>query len=130
MKNNFYKFLLIYLILINTSFAEQFIFKTSEIEILDNGNLINAKNGEAISKDGNLVIDARRFEYTKTTDILNAFNGTAYFKTENLNIEFEEINVNQKDLIIIAKGDLKITDNDKGTTIETESVFLIKKIIF
>ena len=50
MKNNF-KFFLIYLtlglsLLINTNANEQFIFDVTEIEILDNGNLIVGKKVE------------------------------------------------------------------------------------
>ena len=126
MKNNFLKFLLIYLFLINTSLAEQFIFKTSEIEIIDNGNLINAKKGEVTSKEGDLVINAEKFEYTKKTNTLISYNGTAYLKSENFNIEFGKLTANQEDLTITAKDDVKILDIDKNVIIETNSIFFDK----
>ena len=46
------------------SYNNQFKFETSEIEILDNGDL-DAKNGKAISLDGNLEVQAEKFEYKK-----------------------------------------------------------------
>ena len=49
----------------NISFAEQFIFETSKIDILEEGNLIIAEKGEAKSSDGDLIIDAKKFEYKK-----------------------------------------------------------------
>ena len=87
MKNNFFIFLLIYLFSINLSSADQFKFKTSEIEFIDNGNIIYAKNGKALSIDGNLEIEAKNFEYIKDDNILKAFSGVAYFKKDNLGVE-------------------------------------------
>ena len=108
MKNNFLKFLFIYLLLISSSLADQFIFKTSKVEIVENGNLIIAKDGEAISNDGNLVIDAQEFEYNKSLDILDAYNGTAHLKLENLKIEFGKITADQKILLSQQKIMLKL----------------------
>ena len=69
MKNNFLYFLY-FLLSINISLANEFRFETSEIEILENANLIKAKNGKAISKDKDIEITALSFEYNKDKKFL------------------------------------------------------------
>ena len=69
MKNKFiYLFLLIFFILFrsNVSIAEnEFMFESNSIEIIDNGNHINAKNGVQVkSKDG-LEIFSDETTYSK-----------------------------------------------------------------
>ncbi len=127
MKNNFFIFLLIYLFSINLSLADQFKFKTSEIEFIDNGNIIYAKNGKALSIDGNLEIEAKNFEYIKDDNILKAFSGVAYFKKDNLEIKFDEIFTNQSTLITQAKDNIKIIDKNKQILVETNFISFDKK---
>ena len=86
MKNKLLKLILLSIFICNISLAEQYRFETSEIEIIDEGNLINAKNGKVVSTDGNLEINAEKFEFIKDLNILNAFNGVAFFKPDNLQI--------------------------------------------
>ena len=78
MKNKFLKSFLIFLFICNTSLAEQFKFETSKIEILENGNLTYAENGKAFSLDGNLEIEAKKFELKRDLNLLSAFQGTAF----------------------------------------------------
>ncbi len=130
MKNKFLIFFLYFLLTLNVSYAEQFRFETSEIEIIENGQLIYAKNGKAISVDGNLEIQAERFEFIKKIETLKAFKGTAFFKLDNLKIEFNEINLDQLNLITNAKDNVIITDLRKNISIQTNSVFFYKKKIF
>ncbi len=112
---------------INVSNAEQFKFETSEIEISENGEFIYAKSGKAYSVDGNLEIQAERFELINKIETLKAFNGTAFFKQDNLKIEFNEINLDQLNLITNAKGNVIITDLRKNISIQTNSVFFYKR---
>ena len=61
MRNNFF----IIIIIIFTKWAithslKHLILKTSEIEILDDGNLVNATNGKAVSDSKNLIIEAKK----------------------------------------------------------------------
>ena len=52
MKNNFKKIILICILFFNNNaHSESFIFDTKKIEILENGNQINAYKGKAISKE-------------------------------------------------------------------------------
>ena len=46
-------------------YGQEFSFKTKKIEINENGNFINAYQGEAISKDGDLRIIGEKFLYDK-----------------------------------------------------------------
>ena len=103
MKNNLLKFLIIFSILSNVSFADQFIFETSKIDILDEGNFIIAEKGKAKSIDGDLVINAKKFEYKKNQKTIKAFDGVAFFKSSNLEIKFGELISNQSTLVTTAK---------------------------
>ena len=70
MKN---KYLIIFLFILsfcNLSAANEFKFVTSEIKILDEGNLIEAINGKAISENNEIEIQAEKFEYNKNLKIL------------------------------------------------------------
>ena len=126
MKNNFIKFFLLILFVCNLSYAEQFKFETSEIEILDNGNL-DAKNGKAISLDGNLEVQAEKFEYKKNQNTLKAYKGIAFLKPENLKIEFNEIILDQNNLITTAKDKVKVIDLNKQISIQTDHISFDKK---
>ena len=122
MKNKLSILLLFFFIFSEVTFAEPFIFKTKEIEIKNNGNEIYAKDGKAFSKDNNLEIQAINFEYFKSTDLLKAYNGVAYIKSDNLKVEFNEIQFDQKKFNFIAKGNVKIYDIKNKLTIKTEIV--------
>jgi len=56
MRNNF--FLIFFLFIFFNSFvlANEFKFTTSEIKVLDEGNIIEAKNGKTVSEDGQIEI--------------------------------------------------------------------------
>ena len=128
MKNNFFTVLFIYLLSIGISFAETFKFETSNIEIVENGELIYANKGKAISSDNNLEIQADKFEYIKKIDLLKAFNsGLALIKSENLKIEFDKMIIDQKNLIIKANGNIKVYQMEKGLIIKTSSIIYDQK---
>ncbi len=122
MKNKLTIFFLIFFIFVKSSFADQFKFETSEIKIEEDGKTIYAKNGKAISLDGELEIEAEKFKYSKNLELLKAFKGTAKFKSENLKIQFEEIVLDQKNLITTAKKNIKIIDIKKNISAETDQI--------
>ena len=70
MKNKYLIIFLFCFIFNGYSFAEPFNFETSEIEIIEEGNTILAKEGKAISADKNLEIQAVEFKYFKKLDLL------------------------------------------------------------
>ena len=131
MKNKFFINLLVYFFLSSAIFAEPFIFKTTEIQIKNDGNLILAENGVAFSSNKNLEIQAMNFEYYKEPDLLIAFNGVAFIKSDNLEIEFNKIELNQKKSTLIAKNNVKINDIKNDLTVKSNLItyYLNTKIL-
>ncbi len=127
MKNNFFKFFIIFVLICKSSFADQFLFETSKIEILEEGNLIIAEEGKVKSINEDIIIDAKKFEYLKDKKIMKAFDGIAYFKSNNLKIKFGEIISNQLTQITTAKTNVEIFDLVEELSIQTELVNLNKK---
>ena len=128
MKNNLFKFILISFFFTKLALAENFTFQTSKIKLIDKDNLIIATDGTAYSKNKDLEIKDKKFEYNKNSDLLKAFNGIAYFKKENLEIEFDEIISNQVTLITTAKNNVKIKDINKQLIIETDLINFNKNL--
>ena len=77
MKNSFlYISLLIFLVLTSHAKSDnsnQFNFNVTEIEILNNGNLIKGLKRGTINTDTGIIIKADEFIYDKITNILNAY---------------------------------------------------------
>ena len=64
--------LFIFISKINSTYADDFNFNVTEIEITDNGNFFKGvKRGTITTNDG-IILDADEFEYNKKTNILNA----------------------------------------------------------
>ena len=122
MKNKFKLFLFIFLIISSSALSNDFNFETSKIDVLSNGNLLKATDGKAVSSKGDLEIQAMNFEYYKDLNLLKAYQGTALIKDENILLEFNELKVDQKKLIIEARNKVKIEDIKKKLTIETEKI--------
>ncbi len=131
MKNNIIIFVFFFIILCANSYAKEFTFKTSEIQVLENGELIKATNGKAISSSEDIEIEAARFEYDKKLNVLKAFNGLAFIKSDNIKLEFDEINIDQNRSLISTKNKTRIIDIDEKITLETEFVIydVVKKIL-
>ena len=107
MRNNFFVFLILLLSLNQFAIANQFKFETKEIEIIDGGNLVLAKEGTAKSADEKLEIQAKEFEFNKISNSLKAFKGNAFIKSNNLKIEFDEIEFDQNNFTIYSEKKLK-----------------------
>ena len=127
MKNNLLIFFFIFLSLCQNTSADQFLFETSKIDITEGGKYIYASDGKAISADKNLIIEANNFEYSRELNKLKAFKGNAIIKSDNLKIEFGEIEFDQIDLIITAKNEVKIYDSKKEMIIETDMMIYDRK---
>tara|TARA_B100001057_G_scaffold249249_1_gene249517 strand:- start:2789 stop:5173 length:2385 start_codon:yes stop_codon:yes gene_type:complete len=123
MRNNFFVFLILFLTLNQFAVADQFKFETKEIEIIDSGNLILAKDGTAKSDDEKLEIEAKEFQFNKISNSLKAFNGNALIKSNNLKIQFDEIEFDQNNLTIYSEKKVKIFDLKKNYVIETDKIF-------
>ena len=128
MKNNLLIFFFIFLSLCKNTYADQFLFETSKIDITEGGKYIYASDGKAISADKNLIIEANNFEYSKELKKLKAFKGNALFKSDDFRIEFGEIELDQINLIVTAKNEVQIYDNKKEMSIETDMIIYDRKI--
>ena len=122
MKNKLFFLIFLSLLFLNNSLAESYRFETTEIEIIDNGEKIIASNGTAYSKDNDIKIDAKKFEYFNETDYLKANNGIAFIKSDNLKINFDELELDKKNSLIIAKGNISIYDSKKELTIKSNII--------
>ena len=128
MKNNFLIFFFIFFTLCKNTSADQFLFEVSKIDIKEGGKYIYATNGKAISANKNLIIEANNFEYSNELQKLKAFQGNALIKSDNLDIEFDEIEFDQINLIMTAKNKIKIYDNKKEMIIESDMIIYDRKI--
>lgn len=112
MKNKFLFILIILGFISNVLADEEIIFKASEINILNDGNLVKASNGSEVMLPDNITITADEFEYNKL----------------NSNIEFNQ-NILAEDKINDLKlktEKLKYLKNKKILNTFGETTFLIQ----
>ena len=90
MKNNskFLIFLFFFVVLIinNKIYANEIIFSTSDLNITNNGNIINAGTGSAYSKSSNIKIDGQSFKFDKSSSILIANKAKVILPEKNIEI--------------------------------------------
>lgn len=88
MINSFFRTLLILIFLSLINFSafgqDQFNFDITEVEILENGNIYNGYKRGTITTDDGLSIDADRFNYDKTLNILNTYGDVLIFDKEKI----------------------------------------------
>ncbi len=76
MKNNIYKYFILFFLFFIFSFksygTEQFNFDITNVEILENGNLFKGTEKGVITTENGIVINADNFEYNKIQNILTA----------------------------------------------------------
>ena len=126
MKNNLYFLIILLTFFENLSFAENYRFETSKIDIVNDENKIIATDGTAYSNDNNIEIKAKKFEYFNEIDFLKAFSGSAFIKSDNLVINFDQIELNKNNSIITASGNVKIIDTDKELEINSKRIIFNK----
>ncbi len=127
MKNKFTNFLILTFFLVCSlpSLAQDknFIFETQNIEIKENGNLIIANNGKAISKKGNYEILADNFKYSNDKGILKINgNGLILLKKKNLKIDFDQGSINLKKNQFEAFGEVEAIYLNRNLKIKTEKI--------
>ena len=126
MKNNLYFLIILFTFFENLSFAENYRFETSKIDIVNDENKIIATDGTAYSNDNNIEIKAKKFEYFNEIDFLKAFSGSAFIKSDNLVINFDQIELDKNNSIITASGNVKIIDTDKELEINSKRIIFNK----
>ena len=109
--------LILFLLLPFKGNAEQFDFKVSEIEILNNGNLFKGLNRGVIETDNGIIIEADNFIYDKLLNILNASGEVKVNDTINkYNIFSDKITYKKNEEIIFTTGNSKAIDNNQKTS--------------
>jgi LPS-assembly protein len=77
--------------------SDEFIFNTSEINISENGNIIEAIDGTVTTTEGNFIIKAKKFFYDKEKLILEASGNVEVDDSKNeILIKSEFIKYNNK----------------------------------
>ena len=125
MKNKFkiyLKIIFFYLIIINHVYANEFNFDSLEIKISDNGNIINATEGIATSKDDGIIIKAGKFLYNKKLSTLNATEGIATSKNDNVTIEADKFLFNKNLSTLKATGNVKIRNFKNKILIKSQNI--------
>ena len=92
MKNKILNFLIVFLFFCNlAAHAEEFIIESSEIKILDKGNITKATDGVKITSNDGIEINGRELIYDKKKSILKIFgNVVLNDKKNNIITEGEE----------------------------------------
>ena len=130
MKNKFIFFLTVCLF-ININYydikAEEFFFESQAIEITNNGNKIQAKDGVKVSTTNNIEITANESTYDKIRLILSLIGNIKVIDRENnIKIEGENIVYYKNREKIISKGNTIIHINNEYV-INTSNIIYSKK---
>ncbi|MDC3106369.1 hypothetical protein OA382_00010 [Candidatus Pelagibacter sp.] len=129
MKNNLTLVIILFIFQFsNIALSESFFLESKNIEILNEGDQINAYNGKAISADKNLEINSDEFIYLKKKDLLTSIgNGFAFIKSEKIKIKYDKAIFDQKNFIIKANGNIEIIQIDGSYTIENDEILFDQK---
>ncbi len=127
MKNRIINFLLLTLFVVSPvySYSQQknFVFETQNIEIKEEGNLIIANFGKAISKKGNYEIIADNFKYYNDTGILEINgNGLILLKKRKLKINFDQGLIRSKKNQFEAFGRIEVENLNRNLTIQSKRI--------
>ena len=117
MINSFFRTLLILIFLSLINFSafgqDQFNFDITEVEILENGNIYNGYKRGTITTDDGLSIDADRFNYDKTLNILNTYGDVLiYDKVKNSSIFSQKATYLKNEEKIFTEGNSKASDEN------------------
>ena len=117
MKNRFLKILFLYvfsLSCIEFTFAKEFNFEISELEILDSGNIYKGNKRGKITTDNQIEIISNSFEYSK---IINSLEATGAVQVKDL----------KNDIKINAEKILYLKDREKIKTVGNTTIRISKK---
>ncbi len=97
MKNKIILLIINFVFFCNISFANNFIFKTKKIEILEDEKKIIAGKGVVINKNNGLEIYSDKFEYLEDLEVLKSKgNGKVFINDKNIIIKFDFAEINEK----------------------------------
>ena len=105
------------------SSKEPFNFDITEIEITNNGNIFKGLKRGTASSDSGLIIEADRFEYNKSTNILNAFGNV------EINDQINDYKVFANDITYLKTIEKIYTKGKTKAIMKSKYDFLSKDII-
>ena len=127
MKNNilfFFATIFIFLLNISNAYSDDFIFESSEIEFLENGNLVKAKNGaKALTNDG-IIINSNEFEYDKIKNIFVATGNVEIFDSAN------KLKLNAKKIFYYRNKEIIKTNSKTIVLVQNKYTVNTENIIF
>ena len=108
---------------LNSSYSEELNFESSQIEILEDGNLIKAKGGVKIFSSNDIEIEGNESIYNKEESILNAIGGVVVNDRKNdITIKTDEIIYNkEKEIISAIKETNQVIVNDRKNDVVIDS---------
>ncbi len=118
----YYWVIFIFLSISNT-FAEEITFDATEINISNDGNVINAGKGVAKLIEDNIEINAEEFKYFKNLSILEAYDGIAIADRNNIKIKAKKFKYNKKLSVLNATGNVEISDLERNILIKSQNIF-------
>ncbi len=128
MKNKIFIIIICLISFNDLAFSKEFIFKTKNLEITNNGKFITSGKGIVESVDGELKIQSNKFEYDKETNILKTFGqGLLLINSKNLEISFDKLIVDQNNSLIETSGNTKIIDKENSLIIKSKVVIYDQK---
>ena len=130
MKNKsliFFFIIFIFSVLSWNLFANEITFDATEINISENGDVINAINGTAITADKKIKINAKKFLYNKKKFTLDASDDVSFndFK-EKILISSDNISYNIIDEVISSTKTSIITDAFGNTILVENFIYTLK----
>ena len=128
MKNNHKTFILSLILIIfflsfKVSSKEPFNFDITEIEITNNGNIFKGLKRGTATSDSGLIIEADRFEYNKSTNILNAFGNV------EINDQINDYKVFANDITYLKTIEKIYTKGKTKAIMKSKYDFLSKDVI-
>ena len=125
MKNKFFLITLSIFLMFHTFVnAKQIQLNASDISITENGNLITAKKGEAITGDESIKIIGKKFEYNKKLKILISIDSFTVLKKKKLEIKSDKVQYDEKNSILIAQGNVEIYNVENENLIQSNRIIL------
>ena len=131
MKNNFirtFTIFITFLSLFTATFADEFNFNVTEIQIYENGNLIKGIKGGTVTTENNIIIIADNFEYNKLTTLFKAIgNAKLIDQNENITIESNEVYYlkNKEEIYTLGKSK---ANNGLNIEIDADDYFKYNKL--
>ena len=125
MKNSLKLILYIFTIFIFVNFnsiSEEIEFQSKEITVFEDKNLVVAKDGKAISKTHNLIINAKKFNYYREKELLEGDDTVIFLETRNLELKSKNLIYNKQKGLVLANNYVEGKDLLNNLIFKSESL--------